>query len=219
MADSVDPSDSYDPSKRLDPELQAIADNLVTDEHAGFEDEFLGTLDQIPGESPRGYAALLEVARMRPHEQRHPQLAQRLEIKTETLRHWRWKNHWSERLGIWNQARASWERENTLSREADARAGAKGLAVKLSGLIGQRLEMMSPDEITPGLIPQYVQSLMRLLDLELVSESSAAEELIGLAELTGMDDSADQLLDLASLDPKLADRVHAVFGQHDDEPS
>lgn len=213
MSDENDaPRDSFDPNRRLDPDLQRL-DMSMKQVHGGTEDEFFGLIAQQPGETDIAYQTLVAVARLRPHQQRSSNVAEQLEISGNTIRHWRSQHSWNARLAAFNDARAAYEHQQTASLELEARSAAKSVAAKLASLIGDRLTMMSPDEIGPALVPQYVQALHRLVDLKIDSDDDVADGLLDLAELAGLDDGADQIMDLADLNPELAEKVISVFSK------
>jgi transposase-like protein len=214
MSDENDaPRDSFDPNRRLDPDLQRLDMSMRQGVHGGAEDEFFGLLGKQPGETEVAYEALMAVARLRPHQQLSLSLAEQLEISGNTLRHWRSQHSWNARLAAFNDARAAYEHQQTVSLELEARSASKNLAVKLASLIGERLTMMTPDEITPVLIPQYVQALSRMIEMKSESEVEDANGLLDIAELAGLDDGADQIMDLADLNPELAEKVISVFSK------
>ena len=212
MSDENDaPRDSFDPNRRLDSDLQRLDLSMKREVHGGTEDEFFGLLGKQPGETKVAYETLMAVARLRPHQQRSSKLAEQLEIPGNTLRHWRSQHSWNARLAAFNDARAAYEHQQTASLELEARSASKNVAVKLASLIGDRLTMMTPDEITPALIPQYVQALTRMIEMKSESDVEDASGLLDIAELAGLDDGADQIMDLVDLNPELAEKVISVF--------
>lgn len=214
MSDENDaPRDSFDPNRRLDPDLQRLDMSMKQEVHGGTEDEFFGLLGKQPGETKVAYEALMVVARLRPHQQLSSKLAEQLEIPGNTLRHWRSQYSWNARLAAFNDARAAYEHQQTVSLELEARSAAKNLAVKLASLIGDRLTMMTPDEITPVLVPQYVQAMRHMIEMKGDLDGEDADGLLDIAELAGLDDGADQIMDLVDLNPELAEKVISVFSK------
>jgi hypothetical protein len=174
--------------------------------------EFQGTIRRRPNESERAWQALLAVARLRPHTQRHPKLYERLEVSRDTLHKWRSQHRWNDRLRAWNELRSSDERRQIASQRHDAEVAVAGLARALAIKLGERIAEMPAQEIAPHVVPQYVTALSRLMSI-VDHDEEVTDGLLDLGQLAGgIDDGVEHLVDLAAIDAELADRVLVAFG-------
>jgi hypothetical protein len=207
--------DTNVPTPDGDPMLPDDSPYVETDD-AQYVAEFLGTIARRPGETDRAFEAFLATARHRPHTQRSPTLYQLLEIPQTTLYWYRKEHKWSERLAAWNDARAASERQSISSQRHDTEIAVANVARLLATKIGDRLSGMNLDEIGPGMLPQYINGLAKLIIIIDHGDAELSDGLLSLGDMNmgvGMgEDGLDAIVELATLDPALAEKVLAKLG-------
>jgi hypothetical protein len=214
----------YDPNELLDFSLHEDPNLIDVDEDddplhgASHVTEFLGTIQRRPDESDRAFQTLCAVARLRPHTQRDPRLPQRMEIPGDTLRTWRSRFSWTERLTAWNDVRAAIELQGVASQRHDAQVAIAGLARVLAVRLGQRVVSLHPEDIAPNMIPNMAGALAKLMTI-VEFEDEITDGLLTIGDMTGgaFDDGLDSMVDLAAIDPELSARVLSVFGRDNAE--